>query len=73
MLRHALRCRLVREEKHGGKTVHMCDCGLGYNDILIAYACEEYKRIHGINSEEITRHAVYNPRTEPRTRMVTPD
>jgi len=61
---------LVREEKHGGKTVQICDCGLGYDDILIAYACEEYRRVNGVNSADITKHAVYNPKSEPRTRMI---
>lgn len=54
---------LVREDSHNGKTVYICDCGLGYDDILIAYACEEYARTHGISSEDITKRAVYNPRS----------
>jgi hypothetical protein len=61
---------LVREEEHSGRMVYVCDCGLGYDDILIAYACEEYKRTHGVNSEDITKRATYNPRTEPPTRFV---
>ena len=51
---------MVREESVNGKKIHVCDCGLGYEDSLIAYACEEYYRVNGTNSEEITRHAVYN-------------
>jgi len=54
---------LVREETRDGKTIYFCNCGLGYDDILIAYACEEYARTHGINSDDITRKAVYNPRS----------
>jgi hypothetical protein len=62
--------RLVREERQGGKSLYICDCGLGYDDILIAYACEEYRRTHGINSEDIIKRAVYNPRTAPVSRVV---
>lgn len=56
--------RLVREEVHNGKTIYVCDCGLGYDDILVAYACGEYYLTHGVNSEDITRKAIYNPRSE---------
>jgi hypothetical protein len=59
---------LVREERHNGKTIYICNCGLGYDDMLIAYACEEYARTHGVNSEDIIKRAVYNPRTERLTR-----
>jgi hypothetical protein len=55
---------LIREEAHDGKKVYICSCGLGYDDILIAYACDEYKRTHGVASEEIIKRAVYNPRTD---------
>ena len=65
------RSALVHEEEHSGRTVYLCDCGLGYDDILLAYACEEYRRTHGINSEDIIKRATYNPRTEPRTRIVS--
>ena len=58
-----IRYNLVREEIHGGKTLYICDCGLGYEDILIAYACEEYLRTHGVSSEDIIKKAVYNPRS----------
>ena len=57
---------LVREETHNGKTIYFCNCGLGYDDILVAYACEEYARTHGISSEEIIKRAVYNPRSVPQ-------
>lgn len=59
---------MVREEKHDGKTVYVCDCGLGYDDILIAYACEEYARTRGVNSEDIVRRAVYNARSDKESR-----
>jgi len=55
---------LAKEEQHDGKAVYICDCGLGYGDMLIAYACEEYARTHGINSEEIIKRAIYNPRSQ---------
>ena len=61
---------LVREEKRDGRIIHLCDCGLGYDDVLIAFACEEYMRENGFNSEEITKHAIYNPRSEPRTKVI---
>ena len=55
---------LIREELHDCRKVYICSCGLGYDDMLIAYACDEYIRTHGISSEDITRRAVYNPRSE---------
>ncbi len=48
---------LVREEIRGGRKIYICSCGLGYDDILIAYACEDYSKTHGVNSEEITKNA----------------
>ncbi len=54
---------LIREELHDGRKVYICSCGLGYDDMLIAYACDDYIRTHGITSEDITRRAVYNPRS----------
>lgn len=63
---------LIREEVHDGRTVYICSCGLGYDDILIAYACDEYIRTHGISSEDIIKRAVYNPRSEqPAKRTIT--
>ena len=50
-------CVLVREEIHEGRLVYLCNCGLEYDDPLIAFACEDYARTHGVNSEEITRRA----------------
>ena len=55
---------MVREETLNGKKIHICNCGLGYEDNLIAYACEEYYRINGVNSEEITKHAIYNEKMQ---------
>lgn len=73
--RKCLACRwlgvLVREEEHGGRTVYVCDCGLGYGDLLVAYACEEYRRVYGVNSEDINKRAIYNPRTEPHKHILT--
>ena len=60
----------MREERIGKLTVYVCECGLGYEDSLIAYACEEYKRIHGVDSEDITKHAIYNPRSKSITKAV---
>ena len=57
---------LVKEQILEGKTVYLCSCGLGYNDPLIAFACEDYARTHGVNSEEIIKRAVYNPRSARR-------
>lgn len=63
---------LIKEEIHDGRTVYICSCGLGYDDILIAYACDEYTRTHGISSEDIIKRAVYNPRSaELAKRAVT--
>ena len=62
--------RMVKEEIHGGKTIYICNCGLGYDDILIAFACEDYRLTHGINSEEIVKKAVYNPRSDETKRTV---
>jgi hypothetical protein len=64
---------LVTEQERGGKTIYLCDCGLGYGDILIAYACEEYRRMYGVNSEDIMKLAIYNPRTEGHAEIVAVD
>ena len=58
---------MTREETYKGKKIHVCSCGLGYEDGLIAYACEEYYRVNGVNSEEITRHAIYNEKSQRRS------
>ena len=61
---------LVREENQNGKTVYVCNCGLGYDDLLIAFACEDYFRTHGINSEDIIKRAIYNPRSARLTERI---
>ena len=64
---------VVTEEVRDGKTIYLCNCGLGYNDMLLAYACGDYLKTHGINSDEITKKAVYNPRTDQTKRQsITP-
>jgi hypothetical protein len=55
---------LVTEEIRGGKRIYICSCGLGYDDMLIAYACGDYFKTHGVNSEEIIKKCVYNPLTD---------
>jgi hypothetical protein len=52
---------LVREEVNGAKTIYVCSCGLSYDDILLAYACEDYFKTHGVNSEKIIMRAIHNP------------
>lgn len=53
----------IKEIKYEGRTVYVCDfCGLGYDDILLAYSCNEYCRTHGTPWDEITKKATYNPR-----------
>lgn len=61
-----MRPNLVKEEVHNGEEVYVCECGLGYRDILIAYACEDYFEAHGIKSEDITKRAIYNSRSTER-------
>jgi len=55
---------LVAERVHEGKKIFICNCGLGYDDILIAYACDDYRKTHGIPSEEILKRTIYTPRVE---------
>jgi hypothetical protein len=58
---------MVHEETYNGRKIYVCDCGLGYDDNLIAYACEEYFRVNGVNSEEITKLAIYNDKMQSRS------
>lgn len=52
------------EHIHDGKTIYICTvCGLGYDDILIAYACEEYFRQYGESSTDIVKKAIYRSDT----------
>jgi len=60
---------MVTQTNNHGQTIYICDCGLGYSDILVAYACEEYRRVHGVNSEDIIKHAIYNPRSDLRNKI----
>jgi len=62
---------LVTEQVHEGKKIFICNCGFGYDDMLIAYACDDYCKIHGVASEEILKEVVYNPRIEQSNRNVT--
>jgi len=55
---------LVTEEIRGGKKIYICSCGLEYDDMLIAYACGDYFKTHGVNSEDIIKKCVYNPLTD---------
>ena len=52
---------MVTERVLGGRKVYVCDCGLVYDDLLVAYACDEYYRTFGKLSEDITRRAVNVP------------
>ncbi|HMK82319.1 MAG TPA: hypothetical protein VK503_01245 [Candidatus Bathyarchaeia archaeon] len=58
---------MSKVETHNGKTVYVCSiCGLGYDDILFAYSCNEYCRTQGTQWSEITKRATYNPRISAR-------
>ncbi|MGA3405752.1 MAG: hypothetical protein ABSD49_08490 [Candidatus Bathyarchaeia archaeon] len=64
---------MVTEEVRDGTTIYLCSCGLGYDDMLLAYACGDYLKTHSVNSEEITKKAVYNPRTDQtKKQSITP-
>jgi len=57
---------MVTEQLRDGKTIYICtSCGLGYDDILIAFACEQYFREYGESSTDIMKRAVYRPNTNP--------
>jgi hypothetical protein len=62
---------LVAEQVHEGKKLFICNCGFGYDDMLIAYACDDYCKTHGMPSEEILKKVVYNPRIDQSNRNVT--
>ena len=53
MLAHCM----VTEQVLDGK-VYVCKCGLVYDDLLVAYACDEYYKAHGKLSEDITKKAL---------------
>lgn len=52
----------MTEETLHGRPVFICECGLGYDDILLAYACEQYFRQYDQRSTEIMAKATYNSR-----------
>jgi hypothetical protein len=53
---------VVTEKLHECRNVYICStCGLGYDDILIAYACEQYHRQYGESSTDIVKRAIYRP------------
>ena len=49
---------LVTEKAEIGKRVFICDCGLGYDDARVAFACDQYCQTHGVASGEIIKKAV---------------
>lgn len=56
---------MVTKQVRDGKIIYICtSCGLGYDDILIAFACEQYFREYGESSTDIMRRAVYRPNTD---------
>ena len=65
---------VVTEQAHEGRTIFVCTkCGLGYDDILVAFACEEYFREYGESCTDIVKKAVYNPKTSyPHKRNLVP-
>ena len=55
---------MVTEQSYEGTSIFVCAvCGLGYVDILLTYACEQYFRQYGESSTDIVKKAVYNPRS----------
>ena len=52
---------MITEQVLDGKKVYVCNCGLKYGDLLLAYACDEYYQTHGKPSEDIVRKAVNAP------------
>jgi hypothetical protein len=53
---------VVTEKLHDRGKVYICStCGLGYDDILIAYACEQYHRQYAGPSTDIVKRAIYRP------------
>ncbi|MGA3108284.1 MAG: hypothetical protein ABSD99_02340 [Candidatus Bathyarchaeia archaeon] len=64
---------VVTETLHERRRVYACStCGLGYDDILIAYACEQYHRQCGEASTDIVKRAIYRPPALERTRPELP-
>ena len=53
---------VVTEKLHERREIYICStCGLGYDDILIAYACEQYHRQYRESSTDIVKRAIYRP------------
>jgi hypothetical protein len=64
---------MVKGMTHEGRTIYVCDfCGLGYDDILLAYSCNEYCRTHNVPWSEISKRAIYNSRKIARHPDVEP-
>jgi len=60
---------VVTEKLHERRIIYICSiCGLGYDDILIAYACEQYHRQYGEPSTDIVKRATYRPPALEKTR-----
>jgi len=49
---------LVTEKAEKMPRLYVCDCGLGYDDAHLAYACDQYCQTHGVASGEIIKKAV---------------
>lgn|GEM_PF-952452 len=65
---------VVTEKLHERRNVYICStCGLGYDDILIAYACEQYHRQYGEPSTDIVKRAIYRSPALERTRKEIPN
>ena len=58
---------MVKKIRHEGKTIYVCEvCGLVYDDILLAYSCNEYCRTHDTPWDEIAKKAIYIPQISAR-------
>jgi hypothetical protein len=49
---------LVTEKTEKGRRLYVCDCGLGYDDAHVAYACDQYCRTYDVASGEIIKKAI---------------
>ena len=49
---------MVTEKAEKMPRLYVCDCGLGYDDAHLAYACDQYCQTHGVASGEIIKKAV---------------
>ena len=65
---------VVVEKLHERIKVYVCsNCGLGYDDILIAYACEQYHRQYGESSTDIVKRATYRPTARGKAEQELPN